>query len=255
MNFDAIIDFITLQSEQVPENVRGASQLSARRSLEIYRKDYLARLQEVLILTYPITWQILGDEVFYNRAHQYVAQNPSRHWDINFYGEDFATFLEQTPITELPFITEIAKLEWTSHQLFHDEEETRAISQLPQDEGQLGALQLSPHLKFFSSPYQIASIYRAAQQEFDHIPLGWNSSSFYYLFKRNHLVQLDDLNQTEFQILTTWREVGSLAHLLTALDSDSKEQEQVATTLGPLLLKIKDALFLVNYSSVHKQCF
>lgn len=89
--------------------------------LQVYRNNLVLALTGVLRETYPVTEQILSKEVFLKIARQYVYSYPSKHHDLNRYGQHFTEFLcapnampneSKEALSAHLFLPDLAKLEW-----------------------------------------------------------------------------------------------------------------------------------------------
>lgn len=244
MSLERILSFITGQSQEVPSQVKGSPRLSGFESLNIYRNDYFCRLQNVLGEHYPMTWKILGDEQFYHLAKDYLLKNPSQSWDINSYGHCFPQYLEAnspSAVTEhFPFIPDLAHLEWANHVFFHEDGEPSPVTDLPTTEDKIGRLQLSDKLLLFTSVYQIPSIYRAAQNNESQRPIDWNQPSFYFLSKKDFQVQLEDLNEAQFRLLTLWKKHGSFQNMTEAIDASISDDDPLLAEIAPTIERLID---------------
>ncbi len=88
--------------------------------LAVYAGGYLARVEEALAEVYPAVRQVLGHGVFTELAQAYAAQVPSHDYNLSFAGRHLAEFLSAWPRTrELPFLPDLARLEWAVSEAFH----------------------------------------------------------------------------------------------------------------------------------------
>ncbi len=114
--------------------------LSATRRLAIYRNNLLASLTESLGDTYPAIRALVGDDFFRMLARRYVRKHPSRSGDLHAFGEQFESFLAGVDeAASLPWISDLARLEWLYHLVFHAAEET------PLDVAALACIEESDH--------------------------------------------------------------------------------------------------------------
>lgn len=84
--------------------------------LSIYRATSIANATAALRLAYPVCRRITGDAFFDALARRYRSAEPSPEGDLNRYGEHFAAFLgDFEPVRELPYLPDVARLEWSVH--------------------------------------------------------------------------------------------------------------------------------------------
>jgi Putative DNA-binding domain len=87
---------------------------------EVYRASYEANLCGALRDTYPVVHRLVGEGYFSQSAHAYLRAHPSRCGDIHEFGANFASFLAALDsIEEVPYLPDVARLEWLAHQAFH----------------------------------------------------------------------------------------------------------------------------------------
>jgi hypothetical protein len=88
-----------------------------RTLLSIYRATSIANATAALRLACPVFRQITGDVCFEGLARRYRDAEPSCDGDLNRYGERFAAFLDRfEPVRELPYLPDVARLEWSVHE-------------------------------------------------------------------------------------------------------------------------------------------
>lgn len=96
---------------------RGAD-LKAR--LTAHTGGYPARLEESLREAYPAIAHALGDGAFADLARRYTAASPPRSFNLNDAGRSLAAFLERDEASrQLPFLADLARLEWALVEAFH----------------------------------------------------------------------------------------------------------------------------------------
>ncbi len=95
-----------------------ASPMLALRRLGVYHGAYRARLLETLRDTYGHTLRLLGDDAFDALALAYIAQSPSTHRNLRWYGETWPDFLVDAAVAEL------ARLDWALREAFDGPDDT-----------------------------------------------------------------------------------------------------------------------------------
>ncbi|MEY4615931.1 MAG: hypothetical protein RJB66_891 [Pseudomonadota bacterium] len=243
MNYEAILDFITEKSQDVPSCVAGAAQLTALESLIIYRNDYLARTHSALGANFPILWKIIGDDSFLELSQIYRRQYPSSTWNLNHYGEQLPALVNSEHNLHLrsdfPFICDLAALEWASQEYFNEPPLSQPLQNLPSQEQDLAQLRIAPNLRIFQSQFNVPEIYRAAQQGKEVLPIDWNRPSFYFLSKENFIVQLEDLTKPQCALLVLWKKNMTIEQTLADLETAPPEiTNEMLTELGPLLVRL-----------------
>jgi hypothetical protein len=243
MNYEKILRFITGRDNTVPKGIKGCGHLTPNQSIDIYKQDYTTRLQATLASHYPAVATVLGDVEFSSLAQSYIEKTPSIHWDLGQYGDRLPEFLispSTFPFIEVfPFLYDLALLEWEAHLFFHEAPLSTSITPLEPSEHILNNLTLNKGLRFFKSAFSIPSIYRAAIQNSEEIPTKWNKVSWYILTKDNFSVQLEELSEAEFAIISAWKEHGSLGPALQYLESsDQVNCELLSLEISPCLQRL-----------------
>lgn len=91
-----------------------------RRRFDVYRNNRVVSLLEALRSTYPAIKQLVGDEFFKASATAFIDANPPTQPVMAEYGKHFGRFLSSLPNTgNLPFLNDIAELEWHRLQAYH----------------------------------------------------------------------------------------------------------------------------------------
>src|SRR4051812_1202370 len=99
----------------LPGMFLGEETLVSKR-VAIYRNNTLANAARALEAAYPVVAKMVGMQFFAGLTRQYSLRFPSKSGDLNEYGEAFAEFLAGfAPTTELPYLAEVARLEWQVH--------------------------------------------------------------------------------------------------------------------------------------------
>lgn len=81
------------EAAAVAAHIKPNSRMSPGERFDIYRDDYLSRMVAAVIEDYPTCAAIVGYERFRAAFAAYVRSRPSRHPNINLYGDDFGAHL------------------------------------------------------------------------------------------------------------------------------------------------------------------
>jgi len=91
--------------------------IAVAQRLQIYRNNVLMTMTEALAAFYPCLQKLVGEEFFAALAQQYIINFPAAEGNLNNYGENFYVFLAEFPhVQQLPYLSEMARLEWAYHQ-------------------------------------------------------------------------------------------------------------------------------------------
>lgn len=135
---------------------------------EIYRASLQANLTHAMADTYPVIEKLVGRRFFEAAAPFYLRRHPSRQGDIHAFGGDFSGFLEQfEPARTLPYLADVARLEWLAHQAFHAADgvalDIGALASLAEEQLANVHLNLHPSLRLMKSAYPVHRIWQANQ--------------------------------------------------------------------------------------------
>jgi Putative DNA-binding domain len=142
--------------------------LAAEARLSIYRNHVLTTLTAVLQATFPVVCRLVDERFFGYAADRYIRTDPPSGPCLFEYGESFADFLaEFPPCRALPYLADVARLEWAVHRAtWAPECDPLAVQALqavaPERAGDL-ALLPDPTCTLLASPWPIDRIWRANQ--------------------------------------------------------------------------------------------
>jgi len=81
--------------------------------IAIYRTALFANYRNALSATYPVVKRLTGAAFFHAAVDAFVRAHPSVSGDLNVYGGAFGDFLAgYAPAAELPYLPDVARLEW-----------------------------------------------------------------------------------------------------------------------------------------------
>jgi len=152
------------ESAPLPHGLRGSARARASR-FQIYRNNVVSSLVSSLEKTFPVVRRLVGREFFLAMARVYVESDPPTTPALIDYGAGFPRFLGNfEPIRDLPYLSDVAALEWLRTRSYH------AADELHADTNEIAALAASDpaHLvvvfhasaHLVRSDYPIVSIWR-----------------------------------------------------------------------------------------------
>lgn len=138
----------------------------------VYRNNVVHSLVAVLGDTFPVVRQLVGKNFFGAVARLFVAEHPPISPLMHRYGGDFPGWLADfEPATDLPYLPDLARLEWARLSAFHaadadpiDAQALVALLQAP-DRLAVSSLILHPSLAVVPSPHPVVSLWSAHQQD------------------------------------------------------------------------------------------
>lgn len=140
--------------------------LGGQRRLNIYRNGIRVGFRDALAGVYEVVQGLVGEEFFARLAEHYVRAHPSSTGNIHDFGGAFAHFLATVPELEsLPYLPDVARLEWAYHQVFHASTgaslDLARLAQLPASAHEALRLSLSPACRLLSSDFPVLRIWQA----------------------------------------------------------------------------------------------
>jgi hypothetical protein len=85
---------------------------NATTRLEIYRNTVQASLTDVLATAFPVVNRVVGADYFTHLARLFVVRHPPRKAQLSEYGAGFPSFIAQDDSHGLPYLADVARLEW-----------------------------------------------------------------------------------------------------------------------------------------------
>lgn len=138
----------------------------------VYRNNVVHSLVNVLTDSFPVVRELVGDEFFGAMARLYLVDHPPASPLMHRYGAGLPAWIADfEPATALPYLSDMARLEWARLCAFHaaDAEpiEVQALVGLMQAPEFLASatLALHPTLAIVRSPHPIVSLWSAHQQD------------------------------------------------------------------------------------------
>jgi len=139
--------------------------------LKIYQNNFVISLSESLAASFPMTRRLVGETFFDQAARRFVLSQPMIDANVLGYGAGFPQLLgELAAPFELPYITDLAQLEWCYAEVANlaGYQQAFPFEQLQQlDESQQSRLifELNHSARLLHSPYPVFSIYQMVLAE------------------------------------------------------------------------------------------
>jgi hypothetical protein len=150
-------------------DVAGSSSPSER--MDIYRRAVRANYRNALGATYPVVLRLVGESAFSVAVDAFVRAHPSASGDLNDYGDAFGAFFAQHPSTAtLPYLPDVARLEWAIDEVNRATDETckpeqilEALAAVVPERLPGSRLRLTPRCRLVGSGYPILQIWQKNQ--------------------------------------------------------------------------------------------
>jgi len=134
----------------------------------VYRNNSAVSLTEAMADSFPVVAELVGEEFFTAMARAYVAGNLPASPVLLHYGGLFPEFIEAfEPAAALPFLADVARVEWAWTQAYHAEDRDSigagALQSIDQERLDSARLELHPSVQLPQSDWPAASIWSAHQ--------------------------------------------------------------------------------------------
>lgn len=138
----------------------------ASERLGIHVGGYPARLHDALLEAFPAVARLLGPARFDRLARRYLRAAAPRSYNLNDAGGELGAVLRDDPLaTALPFLPDLAELEWAVNRAFHAREESplapARLATLDPRRLLAGRVRLQPSLAVRVSPWPIHALWEA----------------------------------------------------------------------------------------------
>jgi hypothetical protein len=142
--------------------------LDRARRLQVYRNNMETSLTGALAAVYPVVERLVGERFFRFAARRYIPRHPSRSGNLHDFGREFPDFLAHfAPAAGLPYLTDVARLEWAYHSVFHAADAVplnpSALARIPAEDIGRIRFRLHPACRLLSSPFPILHIWQVNQ--------------------------------------------------------------------------------------------
>lgn len=199
-------------------------------NISIYRHTMLANLIQTLTDIYPMIVKLVGCDFFKEAAKEYIQQYPSLSGNLHDYGEYFSDFLaEYAAVKSLPYLAEVATLEWTSHILHFASDanafDIKSLACFSQDYFQQLQFILHPASRLLQFHYPILRIMDLCNGEIDE-EINLLEGGVNLLIIRVDLnIKLVTLTAAQFGFLSALHNGKTIGDALTGILKDYPEFE------------------------------
>ncbi|MBL8471534.1 MAG: putative DNA-binding domain-containing protein [Rhodocyclaceae bacterium] len=145
--------------------------LAPARRLQIYRNNMVVSLSDALAAVYPVVVKLVGEDFFRHCARSFIPLHPSRAGHLQPFGREFADFLAQFEAAAgLPYLPDVARLEWAWHQVFHAAAapplDLARLAAVPEEAREALQFRLQPAARLIDSPFPVLAIWETNQDAY-----------------------------------------------------------------------------------------
>lgn len=211
---------ITAPQMNLVSDVLVSDHFSSYERLNVYRNNFALCHHEALAAVYPVIKRLVGDAFFETLAAAYRQRDPRASANVHAYGAVLAEFLEDfPPVISLPYLSDVARLEWAYHQVFHagmdgDDYPVLDAAAIADD----GVLIPHPALRWLESPYPVVEIWRQnryVQEEPEEIDLARGDERL-LIYRTGLDVELVRLEMDEYSLITALAKGMSIGEAFAA---------------------------------------
>ena len=190
--------------------------------MSVYSGGYLARIQEALEEAYPAVRHVLGARSFGDLAKAYAGRHASADFNLSRSGSRLPAFLREYPLTtELPFLPDLALLEWKVAEAFHSFErpplDPARLAAVPPEEWDRLSFEFQPSVSRIASAWPVLDIWEARARPTQEVEINLiNRPQRVLIFRRGFEVRCELLERPEeaaLEALLAGKTLGELAEL------------------------------------------
>lgn len=193
--------------------------------LAVYAGGYVVRIRAALAEVYEAVRWAVGEPVFARLAEAYARRHPSQDYNLSAVGRHLPAFLEADPVTQrLPFLPDLARLEWTVCRAFHAFErppcDAATVERLALSDGESVRLIFQPAVAVVTSAWPILDCWTVRRQPREQVDLEIvNRPQHVRVFRRGVEVRCEVVSPDEAQALSgllAGKAIGDVYHELAA---------------------------------------
>lgn len=144
--------------------LQGSLVLPARQGIEAYRASVDGKLRRSVEQIYPVCHKLVGEEFFQAMASAFLAHGVSSSPDLGDFGAAFPAFLADFhPAQSLPYLADVAQLEWLWHRAFNAPDQAsldlQALARVPPEHWDRLVFRLPAGAALIASDYPIHRIW------------------------------------------------------------------------------------------------
>jgi hypothetical protein len=137
--------------------------------IHIYRSSVIGIQTDALAAVYPVIQRLVGEKFFKTLGRDYLSKYPSPSGDLHDLGAEMPEFLSILPaVSELPYLKDVARLEWAWHRVFHAADDTdldlQSLADISADNQGNIVFSLRKGARLLESDYPIHRIWEVNQE-------------------------------------------------------------------------------------------
>ncbi len=218
------------------KQLRGNNALTPQLQLKIYENSIQNGLINALGQIYPVCQLITGENFFYPMAQQFVLEQPSSNADLAEYGKSFTDMIANYKhASSIPYLADIARLEWAYHRAFHARDQAPLNLQGLQGNTSEALLQcvftLPESHCLLQSSYPVDKIWQAHQTAPINTLHINTHPRYFYIFRNSYSIHIDRLTQQQWKFLTLIEQQQTFEQVCEKLDDNANITELLSFSL------------------------
>lgn len=225
----------------------GYAHYFAEVAIEIYRNNYRGNLHDALAGAYPVTEKLVGQPFFRLITREYIGKYGSKSGNLHQYGKEMAAFLASfDPAQCLPYLPDVARLEWACHRAYFAEDAASLnlddLSKISADRYADLILYIHPACRLLRSIYPISAIWHANQSGIEgDVDLDAGGSNA-LVCRLDNVVSVNELTEAD----AAWLQ-GVQAGLQLGSVTDATQERYPDFDLQTLLQNLMSKNVLMNF--------
>ena len=204
-----------------------------QKGLDVYQRNQQANASRALSISFPVVYQLLGEELFSMLSQQFLQCSIPETGDWAEWGRDFPDWLKNHDIIhDLPYISDCAKLDWLHHQCERAENPELlpdSFQDLASPDAALGHLICNSTATVVSFDFPVVDIWlahnlpegeRAEWMAMAREKLADNQKQTALIWRRQWQVQVRSINDSEKQWLEYVETGEALESAINKLSAD-----------------------------------
>ena len=199
--------------------------------LAVYAGGYVERTRQALADIYEAVAHVVGSRRFAELAQTYARRYPSHEYNLSLRGRHLAEFLIGHPLSHrLPFLPDLARLEWLIAQAFHafDEPplEPLRVAGLSLDQWEQRRIAFQPSVGCLASPWPVRDLWDARTRPVSEISIDVvNRPQRVLIFRKDLRVMCELMEEGPFRMLAALRRGATLGEACRTLAEWARESD------------------------------
>ncbi len=201
--------------------------------LGVYTGGYPARLREALLEAFPAVAKIVGDGSLASMVERYRPHVPTGWCNLNFVGRALPDFLLSDRLAEeLPFLPDLARLEWCVVECFHarvgEPFDLATAASWELDDWASARIAFQPGVALVSSPWPIHELRAARKRERSEIDVELvGRPQSVWVYRQGFEVVTELLDEVEAGIAQGLLEGRTLGDVMGQMEAESADAGSV----------------------------